>query len=60
MKSSSRATAIEVFRPTQPEARDEGPRLLPLDKESTADSRLERYIRLADIALRNRPVPQKR
>jgi hypothetical protein len=55
----SRATDVEVFRPDQPEARDEGPRLLPLSEEQASNSRLEHYIRLADIALRDRTTHEK-
>jgi hypothetical protein len=34
-----------------PEARDEGPRLLPLEKEHPAESRLDYYLALADRSL---------
>ncbi|HEV2696764.1 MAG TPA: hypothetical protein VGU90_02155 [Terriglobales bacterium] len=36
---------------TEPAARDEGPRLIPLDDRSKEPSRLEHYLDLADTAL---------
>jgi len=36
---------------TAPAARDEGPRLLPLDETTRESSRLEHYLDLADAAL---------
>jgi hypothetical protein len=35
-----------------PEARDEGPRLLPLEKEPAPESRLNYYLELADLSLK--------
>ncbi len=50
---------VKVVRPHKPEARDEGPRLLPLpDKMEQQDSKLQHYIKLADLALGKR-VPAK-
>lgn len=42
---------IELLPPTSAAARDEGPRLLPLDDHSKEPSRLEHYLDLADAAL---------
>jgi hypothetical protein len=43
--------AVKIIRPEREEARDEGPRLIPLDEVKPSDSRLQHCIRLADIAL---------
>jgi hypothetical protein len=37
--------------PTEAAARDEGPRLIPLNQISKEPSRLEHYLELADTAL---------
>ena len=37
--------------PSAPDARDEGPRLIPLEDRVTEPSRLEHYLDLADVAL---------
>ena len=42
---------IKPIPPTEPAARDEGPRLIPLDDRSKEPSRLEHYLELADTAL---------
>ena len=43
-----------------PEARDEGPRLIPLDeKQSDTASRLEYYLELADAAFKSQPDKAK-
>jgi hypothetical protein len=42
---------IKRLPPTAPAARDEGPRLLPLDETTKEPSRLEHYLDLADAAL---------
>jgi hypothetical protein len=42
---------LERIPPTAPAARDEGPRLIPLDERSKEPSRLEHYLELADTAL---------
>lgn len=45
---------------SRPEARDEGPRLIPLDdKQSDKASRLEYYLQLADAALNPQPNKAK-
>jgi hypothetical protein len=48
-----RKRAVTVIRPNRPEARDEGPRLLPLpeDKHEHQNSKLQHYMNLADQAL---------
>lgn len=42
---------VKRLPPTAPSARDEGPRLLPLDDRINEPSRLEHYLDLADAAL---------
>jgi hypothetical protein len=47
---------VQRVSPAMPEARDEGPRLIPLDEgtqhpHASADTTLERYLKLADVAL---------
>ena len=42
---------VRAIPPSEPEARDEGPRLLPLEVEQRAESRLDHYIKLANVAL---------
>jgi len=44
---------VKVIRPNEAEARDEGPRLLPLRDETPEhqSSKLQHYINLADQAL---------
>ncbi len=45
------ARTLNRIPPTEPAARDEGPRLIPLDQRSREPSRLEHYLELADTAL---------
>jgi hypothetical protein len=45
------SSKLKPIPPTEPAARDEGPRLLPLDDRSKEPSRLEHYLDLADTAL---------
>jgi hypothetical protein len=45
------ARKLNRIPPTEPAARDEGPRLIPLDQRSREPSRLEHYLELADTAL---------
>jgi hypothetical protein len=49
----ARKRAIKVIGPNEPEARDEGPRLLPLseDRPEHQNSKLQHYMNLADQAL---------
>ena len=46
-----KAGKIERLPPTAPAARDEGPRLIPLEDRISEPSRLEHYLDLADTAL---------
>lgn len=49
------ANKVKIARPEQPEARDEGPRLIPLpdaDPNREHTGKLQHYINLADIALK--------
>jgi hypothetical protein len=46
-------SAVKVIPPHAPEARDEGPRLLPLERKQHPDSKLQHYMDLANIALKN-------
>jgi hypothetical protein len=45
------SSKLKPIPPTEPAARDEGPRLIPLDDTSKEPSRLEHYLDLADTAL---------
>lgn len=45
------AKKLKAIPPSEPSARDEGPRLIPLDDRSKEPSRLEHYLELADTAL---------
>lgn len=51
-KSKKLRRNVKRLPPTSPAARDEGPRLLPLDDRAKEPSRLEHYLDLADAALR--------
>ena len=42
---------VQRIPPTAEAARDEGPRLIPLDDRSKEPSRMEHYLDLADTAL---------
>ena len=42
---------LQRLPPSADAARDEGPRLIPLDDRSKEPSRLEHYLELADTAL---------
>ncbi|HET7209349.1 MAG TPA: hypothetical protein VFI95_22425 [Terriglobales bacterium] len=50
-QSGKGRTALKRLPPSAPAARDEGPRLLPLDESGKEPSRLEHYLELADSAL---------
>jgi len=50
-KFSRRKRPVPLVNPEQPEARDEGPRLIPLPEDQRGESRLNHYIALANIAL---------
>lgn len=50
---------VQRLPPTAPDARDEGPRLIPLEDRVSEPSRLEHYLDLADVALGVRkPAPE--
>ena len=51
VKNKSRRHTLRPIPSTEPAARDEGPRLIPLDDRSKEPSRLEHYLELADTAL---------
>jgi len=43
---------VRLIQPEKPEARDEGPRLLPLEeRQKESESRLQHYMDLANLAL---------
>jgi hypothetical protein len=50
---ASHKRAVKVIRPNNPEARDEGPRLLPLPGPPSEHqtSKLQHYMKVADQAL---------
>lgn len=52
-------TVVRIIPPHQPEARDEGPRLLPLNEEQRGESRLDHYITLRLRILRWEFRPMK-
>jgi len=54
-KQKNNAAKLRRIPPTAPSARDEGPRLIPLEDSSKEPSRLEHYLELADTALGLRP-----
>ena len=49
--SSKNKAKLKLIPPTEDDARDEGPRLIPLEERSNEPSRLEHYLELADTAL---------
>ena len=54
--SPTKKHTVKIVRPDEPEARDEGPRLLPLHEREPDDmhsTKLKHYIKLADIALKS-------
>lgn len=50
-KLAQSGQTIRPIPPNEPAARDEGPRLIPLDDRMKEPSRLEHYLDLADTAL---------
>jgi hypothetical protein len=50
-KAQTSRGMLKAIPPTEPAARDEGPRLIPLDDRSKEPSRMEHYLELADTAL---------
>ena len=61
-KAKAKPLAIKVLKlaPERPEARDEGPRLIPLDEKRSTDQFGRRSLELADIALGLRAPQPKR
>lgn len=49
--SRNKKQKLKAIPPSSEFARDEGPRLIPLDEHSKEPSRLEHYLELADTAL---------
>lgn len=49
--TKKRKANIERLPPSEPAARDEGPRLIPLEEKAKEPSRLDHYLELADSAL---------
>jgi hypothetical protein len=49
--SKKKQPRLKRIPPTAPSARDEGPRLLPLEDRVGESSRLDHYLDLADAAL---------
>ena len=58
--TKSRKRDLERLPPTAPAARDEGPRLIPLEEKSKEPSRLDHYLELADSALGTGPEKQEK
>jgi hypothetical protein len=50
-KRKSPVRKVKRLPPTAPQARDEGPRLLPLGERVSEPSKLDHYLDLADAAL---------
>ena len=48
---SKKIAKLKLLPPSAADARDEGPRLIPLDERANEPSRLEHYLELADTAL---------
>lgn len=65
MQRTPKITNLKYVRSTRPEARDEGPRLIPLDGKSRYDMQIDYYLELAakalDVSTRNfqSPPPKK-
>lgn len=61
-KVRARARTVKVRRipSTAEAARDEGPRLIPLDDRSKEPSRMEHYLDLADSALGLKDAAKKK
>ncbi len=50
---------VKVVRPNKPEARDEDPRLISADRLEQQNTKLQHYMKLADLALANRGRARK-
>ena len=48
---SKKKAKLKLIPPSAADARDEGPRLIPLEELPNEPSRLEHYLELADTAL---------
>lgn len=59
-KKPSKWNKVVKLAPERPEARDEGPRLIPLEEKRSPDQFGRRALELADIALGLRPPSPKR
>ena len=59
-KKNSTPHKVVKLAPERPEARDEGPRLIPLVEKRSNDQFGRRALELADIALGLRPPAPKR
>ncbi len=57
-KNSAHSKRVIKLPPSRPEARDEGPRLIPLDVKPHSDQFGRRALELADVALGLRPPSQ--
>jgi hypothetical protein len=60
MKKNGISKHVVKLSPSRPEARDEGPRLIPLVEKRSTDQFGRRALELADIALGLRPPSVKR
>jgi hypothetical protein len=54
-QNSGKPKRVIKLSPSRPEARDEGPRLIPLEVKSHTDQFGRRALELADVALGLRP-----
>jgi hypothetical protein len=59
-KKNDKTMKVVKLAPERPEARDEGPRLIPLEEKRSTDQFGRRALELADIALGLRPPSPKR
>ncbi|MDP9267042.1 MAG: hypothetical protein M3P27_01795 [Acidobacteriota bacterium] len=59
-KPNGNLNKVVKIAPERPEARDEGPRLIPLDEKPTSQKFGRRALELADIALGLREPQPKR
>lgn len=57
-KKPAKVKRVIKLSPSRPEARDEGPRLIPLEVKSHQDQFGRRALELADVALGLRPPSQ--
>jgi hypothetical protein len=55
---AKRKREVQLIPPTAEAARDEGPRLIPLDDKAKEASRLSHYLDLADTALGFKRAPK--